>query len=164
MAYADWDFYNTHCKAVVPEADFSRLAEKASREVIDKMTFRRLRNWFPEDEYDAYDVKMAVCAVAEKMYLLEIAESQANAAAGAGGTSTQTAAGTTGVITSRSSGSESISYASPSQMASGAKEWSAVYAAAGDTEKMNKLLYDTARVYLSGIANKEGVLLLYAGY
>ena len=66
-------------------------------------------------------------------------------------------------MTSRSAGSESISYASPSEMANGAKAWSAVYQAAGDAQASNKNLADTARLYLTGVRNDEGVLLLYAG-
>lgn len=163
MAYADWDFYTANCKPVIPEADFPRLAERASREVIDKITFRRLRGRFPEDEYDAYDVHMAACAVAEKMYLLELADAQARSAAAAGGASGTEGGAAGGMAVSRSSGSESVSYASPAQLAGGAKEWSAVYAAAGDAGKEGKLLRDTARRYLEGIRTEEGVPLLYAG-
>ena len=85
--------------------------------------------------------------------------------AAAGGTSSGGSGGvTSGVITSKSAGSESISYASPSEMASGAKTWSAVYQAAGDEQATNKLLYDTAQVYLTGVRDNEGTPLLYAGF
>ena len=66
---------------------------------------------------------------------------------------------TTGVITSKSSGSESISYASPSEIANGAKAWSTVYSSAGDEQATNKLLYDTAKVYLMGVRDNNGVPL-----
>ena len=49
-------------------------------------------------------------------------------------------------------------------MASGAKTWSAVYQAAGDEQATNKLLYDTAQVYLTGVRDNEGTPLLYAGF
>ena len=65
-------------------------------------------------------------------------------------------------MTSRSAGSESISYASPSEMANGAKAWSMVYQATGDAQATNKNLEDTARLYLTGVRTDEGVLLLYA--
>ena len=83
----------------------------------------------------------------------------------AGGTSSGGAGGvTSGVITSRSSGSESISYASPSEIANGAKAWSAVYQAAGNEQEINKLLWSTAAPYLMGIRTEEGIPILYAGY
>ena len=68
------------------------------------------------------------------------------------------------MITSRSSGSESISYASPSEIANGAKAWSAVYQAAGNEQEINKLLWSTAAPYLMGIRTEEGIPILYAGY
>lgn len=162
MGYVDYEFYSAHYKNPIPEDDFERLSFQADM-LIDNLTFRRLRPGLPSDEYDANRVRMAVCEVIKYSYMLEQAEEKANAAAS--GTSTQTGSmvGTTGVITSRSDGSESISYASPSELAGSAKEWSAVYAAAGDAEKENKLLTGKARVYLSGVKDDKGVNLLYAG-
>ena len=104
-----------------------------------------------------------MCAVCDKLYQLELADKQALSAA-AGGTSSGGAGGvTSGVITSKSAGSESVSYASPSEMANGAKAWSAVYQAAGDAQETNKLLADAAMLYLAGVKNDDGVPLLYAG-
>ena len=81
------------------------------------------------------------------------------------GTSTMFGAGgnSTGIVTSVSSGSESISYATPQQKASGAKEWSAVYAAAGDVQKTNDLLLKTALPLLMGVRTDDGIPVLYAG-
>lgn len=163
MAYTDYEFYKERYYGnMIPEADFPRLSERAS-DFIDTLTFDRLVDGLPSNERAATKVQKAVCAVAEALYQIGLAEQQALSAAS--GTSTQAGviAGTTGVITSKSSGSESISYASPSELAGGAKEWSAVYAAAGDTAATNKLLAETARRYLSGVADDKGVNLLYAG-
>ena len=107
-------------------------------------------------------MQKAVCAVCDKLYQLELADKQALSAA-AGGTSSGGSGAAEGVVTSRSAGSESISYASPSEMANGAKAWSAVYQAAGDAQATNKNLEDTARLYLTGVRNDDGVPLLYAG-
>ena len=107
-------------------------------------------------------MQKAVCAVCDKLYQLELADKQAQSAA-ASGTSSGGSGGAEGVVTSRSAGSESISYASPSEMANGAKAWSTVYQAAGDMQKTNKLLEDAARWHLTGVRNDDGVLLLYAG-
>lgn len=163
MAYTDFEFYaTTYHGNVVPEADFPRIADRAS-DFLDVITFDRLIDGLPSDERAATKVQKAVCAVSDKLYELELADKQALSAA-AGGTSSSGPGGvTSGVITSRSAGSESISYASPSEMANGAKTWSAVYQAAGDEEATNNLLYSAARLYLTGVKNDKGVLLLYAG-
>ena len=119
MAYTDYAFYtDRYFGTIIPETDFPRLAEKAS-DFIDTLTFDRLVDGLPINERAAAKVQKAVCAVAEALYQIGLAEQQALSAAS--GTSIQTgaAAGTTGVITSKSSGSESISYASLSELAGG---------------------------------------------
>lgn len=164
MAYADYEFYTTsYFGSVVPEADFPRLAERAS-DFIDIMTFDRLVDGLPENERSQKRIKKAVCSLAELMYQVELAEKNATNAA-ASGTSTTIGSGgsTTGIVTSVSSGSESISYATPQQKASGAKEWSAVYAAVGDVQKTNDLLLKTALLLLMGVRTDDGIPILYAG-
>lgn len=163
MAYTDFEFYaTTYHGNVVPESDFPRIADRAS-DFLDVITFDRLVDGLPSDERAATKVQKAVCAVAEKLYELELAEKQALSAAAGGTSSSGSGGATSGVITSRSAGSESISYASPSEMANGAKTWSAVYQAAGDMQKTNKLLEETAKAYLMGVRDNHGVPLLYAG-
>ena len=163
MAYTDFTFYeNTYHGNVVPADDFERIADRAS-DFLDVITFDRLVDGLPSDERAATKVQKAVCAVADEMYKLELADKQALSAA-TGGTSSSGSGGTTsGVITSRSAGSESISYASPSEMANGAKTWSAVYQAAGNPQETNKILESAARLYLTGVRDDKGGLLLYAG-
>ena len=163
MAYADYKFYTESFGNVVPEADFPRLAGRAS-DFVDVMTFDRLVAGLPADAHSQKRIKKAVCSLAELMYQIELAEKNATNAA-VGGTSTAIGSGgsTTGIVTSVSSGSESISYATPQQKASGAKEWSAVYAAAGDVQKTNDLLYKTALPLLMGVRTDEGIPILYAG-
>lgn len=163
MAYADYKFYTESFGNVVPEADFPRLAEKAS-DFVDAMTFDRLVDGLPENERSQKRIKKAVCSLTELMYQIELAEKNATNAA-VSGTSTAIGSGgsTTGIVTSVSSGSESISYATPQQKASGAKEWSAVYAAAGDVQKTNDLLYETALPLLMGVRTDDGIPVLYAG-
>lgn len=164
MAYADYEFYTTsYFGSVVPEADFPRLAEKAS-DFIDTMTFDRLVDGLPTNERSQKRIKKAVCSLTELMYQIELAEKNATNAA-ASGTSTTIGSGgsTTGIVTSVSSGSESISYATPQQIGAGAKEWSAVYAAAGDVQKTNDLLLKTALPLLMGVRTDDGIPILYAG-
>lgn len=163
MAYADYKFYTESFGNVVPETDFPRLAERAS-DFVDLMTSDRLANGLPTDERSQKRIKKTVCSLAEKMYQIELAEKNATNAA-VSGTSTTIGSGgsTTGIVTSVSSGSESISYATPQQKASGAKEWSAVYSVAGDVQKTNDLLYKTALPLLMGVRTDDGIPVLNAG-
>ena len=165
MAYADYEFYTTSCfGSVVPETDFPRLAEKAS-DFIDTMTFNRLVDGLPTNERSQKRIKKAVCSLAELMYQIELAEKNATNAAVSGTSATIGSGGsTTGIVTSVSSGSESISYATPQQIGASAKEWSAVYAAAGDVQKTNDLLLKTALPLLMGVRTDEGIPILYAGF
>lgn len=163
MAYADYEFYTTsYFGSVVPEADFPRLAERAS-DFVDTMTFDRLVDGLPANERSQKRIKKAVCLLAELMYQIELAEKNAINQASANLTDTNVGNISTGIVTSISSGSESISYATPQQKASGAKEWSAVYAAAGDVQKTNDLLLKTALPLLMGVRTDEGIPILYAG-
>lgn len=164
MAYADYEFYTTsYFGSVVPEADFLRLAERAS-DFVDTMTFDRLVDGLPTNERSQKRIKKAVCSLAELMYQIELAEKNAINQASANLTDTNVGNISTGIVTSISSGSESISYATPQQKASGAKEWSAVYAAAGDVQKTNDLLLKTALPLLMGVRTDEGIPILYAGF
>lgn len=164
MAYADYEFYTTsYFGTVVPETDFPRLAERAS-DFIDLMTFDRLVDGLPSNERSQKRIKKAVCSLAELMYQIELAEKNAaNAAASGTSTTIGTGGSATGIVTSVSSGSESISYATPQQIGASAKEWSAVYAAAGDVQKTNDLLLKTALPLLMGVRTDDGIPVLYAG-
>lgn len=164
MAYADYEFYKTSFFGnVVPESDFNRFSERAS-DFIDTLTFDRLVDGLPGDERQQKRIKKAVCAAADILYQIDIAEQNA-AAAAVTGTATILPGGgtTTGIVTSVSSGSESISYATPQQIGASAKEWSAVYAAAGDVQKTNNLLYKAALPLLMGVRTDDGIPVLYAG-
>lgn len=164
MAYADYEFYTTsYFGSVVPETDFPRLAERAS-DFVDTMTFDRLVDGLPTNERSQKRIKKAVCSLAELMYQIELAEKNAtNAAVSGASTAIGSGGSTTGIVTSVSSGSESISYATPQQIGASAKEWSAVYAAAGDVQKTNDLLLKTALPLLMGVRTDDGIPVLYAG-
>lgn len=163
MAYADYEFYTkSFFGNVVPESDFIRIAERAS-DFLDTLTFGRLTDGLPTPEKYQKRIKKAVCAVAEIYYQLDLAQKQALAAASGASAATDANGTTTGIITSKSSGSESISYATAQQIGAAAKEWSAVYSAAGDTKAANRLLSDAAMPYLTGVLTDDGIPLLYAG-
>ena len=134
MAYADYKFYTESFDNVVPEADFPRLAERAS-DFVDTMTFDRLVDGLPTNERSQKRIKKAVCSLAELMYQIELAEKNAINQASANVTDINVGNISTGIVTSVSSGSESISYATPQQIGASAKEWSAVYAPPGTCRK-----------------------------
>lgn len=162
MAYADYKFYTESFGNVVPETDFPRLAERAS-DFVDLMTSDRLVDGLPTNERAKKRIKKAVCSLAELMYQIELAEKNAINQASAGATDTNVGHKSTGVVTSVSSGSESISYANPQQIGASAKEWSAVYSTVGDTQKTNDLLLKTSLPLLMGVRTDEGIPVLYAG-
>lgn len=162
MAYADYKFYTESFGNVVPETNFPQLAERAS-EFIDLMTSDRLVDGLPTNERSQKRIKKAVCSLTELMYQIELAEKNAINQASANVTDTNVGNISTGIVTSVSSGSESISYAAPQQIGASAKEWSAVYAAAGDVKKTNDLLLKTALPLLMGVRTDDGILVLYAG-
>lgn len=163
MAYADYKLYTESFGNVVPEADFPRLAEKAS-DFVDLMTSDRLVDGLPTNERSQKRIKKAVCSLAELMYQIELAEKNAINQASANVTDINVGNISTGIVTSVSSGSESISYATPQQIGASAKEWSAVYAAAGDVQKTNDLLLKIALPLLMGVRTDEGIPILYAGF
>lgn len=164
MAYADYKFYTeSYFGNVVPKNDFPRMESKAS-DFVDILTHDRLVDRLPTDERAQTRIKKAVCSLADTLYQIELAEKQALSVAESGLTSSTVGVGkTTGVVTSVSSGSESIAYATPQQIGAGAKEMSTLYAAAGDPQKTNDLLLKTALPLLMGVRDDEGIPILYAG-
>ena len=78
MAYADYAFYkNEYFGNAISENDFSRLALRASS-FLDYYTMGKAKN-----HVDLLDVKMACCAVAEKILVLEASEKRAASSGGA---------------------------------------------------------------------------------
>lgn len=163
MAYADYQFYtDSFFGDVLTNDNFDRLASRAS-DFMDTVTFKRLVNGLPSDEWDAGRVKKCACAMAETYYYLDLAQKNANASVVGGSSSGNSGESGSGAIKSVSSGSESITYMTPAEQSGGSSQWSAAFAAASDKAKTNDLLMATAKEYLSGISDDSGVLLLFAG-
>lgn len=159
MAYADYDFYaNDFLGSAVPVDLFPQMAERASA-WIDTLTNDRLADGLPTNARYQKRIKMAVCELAEVYYQLYLAETQGIAMA----TMEQKSDGTTGIVTSKSAGSESISYATPQQIGSGAQSWSKIYSVVGDRQKTNDLLLKTALPLLMGVRTDDGIPILYGG-
>lgn len=156
MAYTDYEFYkNKFYGDTVPESDFLKYAERAS-DRIDQYTFDRLVDGLPENERVKTKVQKAVCAVADTMYQIDQIKKASMDTVG----TIQKEDGTVvnKAVSSVSSGNESISYATGSNISGN------VYAQASMDKKVeNALLLNVATEYLAGATNDKGVCLLYAG-
>lgn len=151
MAYTDFAFYtDSYFGDTLAQDEAPKWLERASEE-LDALTFRRLVSAFPTEESDVIQVKKAVCAIADALYLVYLQRIAASAQQAADGSYR-------GAITSISSGKESVSYA-----VNGATSASVYAAAAASAEAQTVLLRDTAAKYLAGIPDANGVNLLYAG-
>lgn len=157
MAYADYQFYTTtYYGDTVPESDFPKYAERAS-DRIDSVTFDRLVNGFPEEERAVTKVKKSVCAVADALYQIDQIKKASMESVGT--VTREDGTVVSKAVSSVSSGSESISFATGS---SGNTE--SIYGQAAIDKKVESvLLYQVATEYLSGVTDKKGICLLYAG-
>ena len=156
MAYADYQFYTEkYYGDTVPESDFPKYAERAS-DRIDAITFDRLVNGFPEEERAVIKVKKAVCAVTEALYQIDRIKKSSMESVGT--VTREDGTVVSKAVSSVSSGSESISYAS------GGSGISNIYSQAAVDKKVESvLLYQVATEYLSSVTDKKGICLLYAG-
>lgn len=156
MAYTDYEFYKSKFYGdTVPESDFLKYAERAS-DRIDQYTFDRLVDGLPDDERVKTKVQKAVCAVADTMYQIDQIKKASMDTIG----TIQKEDGTVvnKAVSSVSSGNESISYATGSNISSN------VYTQASMDKKVeNTLLLNVATEYLAGATNDNGIRLLYAG-
>lgn len=138
---------------------FNRLAHEASR-VMDKYTtgidgVRKLRDHFPTDEADAEAVKFTASQLVD--FLHQCHEAEQTAATGRGYTETDN--GIRGkVISSVSAGNESISYTTGSTTTA-----TVVDEAVKDKSTKDKILFQMVRDGLTGVADCNGVNLLYLG-
>lgn len=157
MAYVDYQFYTEkYYGDTVPESDFPKYAERAS-DRIDSITFDRLVNGFPEEERAVTKVKKAVCAVTEALYQIDQIKKASMETVGT--VTREDGTVISKAVSSISSGSESISFATGS---SGGTE--SIYGQAAVNKKVEGvLLYQIATEYLSGVTDNKGICLLYAG-
>lgn len=161
MYYADYsDYQHIYGMDRLQEADFFVYAMKASR-ILDLYTtgvdnVRKLKVAYPTDEETADIVKACFCEVVDTLYQVDKAEKMAETARGY----EMTAQGMQGkVVSSRSAGNESISYASGTS--SGAT--TAVDQAISDPLARARLMHDIVTGYLRGLTDANGVNLLYMG-
>lgn len=157
MAYTNYEFYTTEYYGdVVPKEKFPKYIERACNR-IDDITFDRLVDGLPSDQQSNVRVQKAVCAVADVLYLIETVR---KASIETVGTIKREDGSVTGKqIASLSSGSESISYVTGTN-GTGKDIYSQ---AAMNKQVENVLIRQAATEYLQGVADANGVNLLYAG-
>lgn len=157
MAYVDYQFYTEkYYGDTVPESDFPKYADRSS-DRIDAITFDRLVNGFPDEERAVTKVKKAVCAMADALYQIDQIKKASMESVGT--VTREDGTVVSKAVSSISSGSESISFATGS---SGGSE--SIYGQAAVDKKVESvLLYQVATEYLSGVTDKKGICLLYAG-
>lgn len=157
MAYTDIEFYKTkYYGNTVPDKSLEKYLEKAS-DRIDMITFDHLVDGLPDDERAQTKVKKAVCAVADCLYQIDEVKKASMATVG---TVTREDGTMTGkIVSSVSSGAESISYVTGTT-GSGSDIYSQ---AAMDKKIENILLRQVSTEYLVGVVDDKGVCLLYAG-
>lgn len=157
MAYIRKDYY-TGIHGDIADDAFANLSWEACR-LLDLHTtgidgIKKLKVAFPTDEDDSETVKRCACKLVNLLYQIQQAESAANSVHGY----ESTEQGMRGkVITSVSAGNESISYSTGNAAAT------VIDKAVTDKTVRDSLISTTIREYLSGIADANGVNLLYMG-
>lgn len=154
--YADFKYYTTEYggRTLKSEEDFNHFGRKAERR-LDAITGMKLQFAFPAKEKDAEAVKDCFCELSEFLYQVETYQ---NAAMDSAGIVTQTDGTVKGkVVSSITSGSESISYST------GGSASISVMEAAKDKKVMDALIYGMVQDGLSGMPDANGVNLLFAG-
>ena len=136
-------------KVLANEADYTRCATRAAA-FMDKVTFNRIKKYPPAAEHESM-IKFCACDLAELMYKMEQAEaSNVGMITDANGTHG-------GRVSSVTSGSESISYAS------GAAAGTLAAYVGGDLSKWQRQWMHSVQMYLANVPDARGVNLLYAG-
>ena len=112
-----------------------------------EVTFAQLKEAFPTDEYDAETVRRCFCKLVNVLYQIETAE--ANTVKAHGYVQREDGSMIGAVVTSVSSGSESISYSTGNTASK-----SAVEQAATDIGYKNNLLNNIVREFLDGVQGR----------
>lgn len=162
MEYVTYENYKKiYGDKAIPMGDFQRLSWEASRKVENAATgvdgVNKLKHAFPEEEDAAEAVKRCICAIVTIMAQIEQAEQTARQSQGY--VTREDGTMMNKIVTSVSSGSESISYAA----AGSAARNTLVDTVLTDKTAQNRLFSDTIRDYLSGVQDANGVNLLFMG-
>ena len=154
MGYVTYDYYKSiYGEDSMPETDFNRLSWEACNRV-DKLTLNKLKFAFPINEDDVEAVRRCVCKLIEIAGQIEAANKRVSE--GQGYTVDQATGLMVGkVVTSKTSGSESLSFSAKAEGGS-----TLIDAVLSDKAAQERLYRDTVREYLSLIRDSNGVDLL----
>ncbi len=156
MGYVTYEYYKSiYGEDSMPEADFNRLSWEACCRV-DTLTLNKLKFAYPTDEDSSEAVKRCVCNLIEIAGQIEAANKRVSEGQGYITDESGTLRGK--VVSSVSSGSESISYTAKAESGS-----TLIDAVLSDRAAQERLYRDTVRGYLSLVPDSNGVNLLYAG-
>lgn len=156
MGYATYDYYKSiYGEDSMPETDFNRLSWEACRKV-DILTLNKLKFAFPTNEDDVEAVRRCVCKLIEIAGQIEAANKRVSE--GQGYITDESGALRGKVVSSVSSGSESISYTAKAEGGS-----TLIDAVLSDKAAQERLYRDTVRECLSFVPDSNGVNLLHAG-
>lgn len=161
MPYINYEYFRgLYGEIGLSEKDFNRLSWDACRKLdvatsgVDNV--RKLKIAFPVDDDSSEAVKRCACKMVYTLFQIEQAEKTANQAKGY----IETENGLRGnLISSVSAGNESISYVTSSSSSTATM----IDKALSDPAAQEKLFNDTAREYLAGVTDANGVNLLYMG-
>ena len=156
MGYVTYDYYKSiYGEDSMPETDFNRLSWEACR-LVDTLTLNKLKFAYPTDEDDIEAVRRCVCKLIEIAGQIEAANKRVSE--GQGYIMDESGALRGKVVSSVSSGSESISYTAKAEGGN-----TLIDAVLSDKAAQERLYRDTVREYLSLVPDSNGVNLLYAG-
>ncbi len=153
--YATYEYYKSiYGEDAISESDFNRLSWEACHR-IDILTTNKLKFAFPTNEDDVETVKRCACNMVEIAAQIEAANKRA--ADGQGYVTDEN--GTHGkIVSSVTSGSESVSYTAKVESGS-----TLIDAVLPDKSSQDRLYRDTVREYLAFVPDANGVNLLFAG-
>ncbi len=154
MQYADYEYYQTEYGGKMSVDDYKRFGRRAERR-IDGITGNKLQFAFPTNERDVEAVKDCVCELADFLYQIDSYSAAAMESMGTVAQADGTVKGK--VITSISSGSESIGYSASGSVSTATME------AAKDKKVSDTMVYGIVRDFLGGVPDSNGVNFLYAG-
>ena len=152
MGYVTYDYYKSiYGEDSMPETDFNRLSWEACRR-MDTLTLNKLKFAFPTNEDDAEAVKRCVCKLIEIAGQIEAANKRVSE--GQGYITDESGALRGKVVSSVSSGSESISYTAKAESGS-----TLIDAVLSDKTAQEKLYAETVRDFLFLVPDSNGISL-----
>lgn len=152
--YADYTYYQTEYGGKMSADDYKRFGRRAE-DYLDCITGGKLDFAFPTNEKAAGKVKRCLCTFSDFIQRVDYYQQMAVDSMGTVAQSDGSMRGR--VVTSISSGSESVGYSATASFGTDVEN------AAKSEEGMQTELYKKAKSIIGGVPDSNGVNLLYAG-